>query len=100
MDQLAVGNEGLGSSKWNTDGQYDVSDIFQGNSFTCMHRLRFSLLSAGKLLPVKHAPLEIELSMISVPGDWLKLDAGASNNFQLENIQILYDGCTLDEAVL
>jgi hypothetical protein len=100
MDQQAVGNEGLGSSKLNTDGQYDVSDILQSKSFTCMHRLHFSLLSAGKLLPVKYAPLEIELSMISVPGDWLLLNEGASNNFQLENIQVLYDGYTLDESVL
>ena len=100
MDQLAVGNEGLGSSKWDTNGQYEVSDIGQGLSMTVMHRLHFSLLSAGKLLPVKYAPLEIELSMISVPGDWLKLDAGASNNFQIENVQILYDGYTLDESVL
>jgi len=100
MDQIAVGNEGLGSSKPNPDGQYEVSDIAQGQSMTVMHRLHFSLLGAGKLLPVKYAPLEITLTMINSAADWLLLDAGASNNFQLENISILYNAMTLDESVL
>ena len=98
MDQIAVGNEGLGSSKPNADGLYEIADIGNGLSFTVMHRLHFGLLSAGKLLPVKYAPLEIELSMINSPADWLLTDSGASTNFQLENISILYDGYTLDEA--
>ena len=100
MDQLAAGNEGLGSSKWNPDGQYEISDINAGLSLTVMHRLHFGLLSSGKLLPVKYAPLEIELSMISNPADWLNTAGGNSNSFQIENVQILYDGYTLDEAVL
>ena len=99
-EQLAVGNEGLGSSKVDEWGQMEAGDLGNGKSLTVMHRLHFSLLSAGKLLPVKYAPLEIELSLISDPADWLLLDPGSSNNFSLQDIQILYDGYTLDEAVL
>ena len=99
-EQLAVGNEGLGSSKVDEWGQMEVGDIGGGKSMTVLHRLHFSLLSAGKLLPVKYAPLEIELSLISDPADWLLLDPGSSNNFSLQDIQIIYDGYTLDEAVL
>jgi hypothetical protein len=78
----------------------EAGDIAANQSLTVMRRLHFSLLSAGKLLPVKYAPLEIELSLLNEPSDWLLLDAGSSNNFSLQDIQILYDGYTLDEAVL
>jgi len=67
--------------------QPQVGQIPAGASFTCMHKLHLSLLSSGKLLPTRYAPLELELSLISVASDWIS------------DIQLLYDAYTLDEAV-
>ena len=73
-------------------------------SLTVHHRLRLSLLSAGKLLPVKYAPLEVELSMCNDLNDFL-LPASASGNtgaqnFVVSDVQILMGCYTLDEAML
>ena len=100
-DQIAVGNEGLGSNLLRDNGLYEVGDIAGQQALTVMHKLHFSLLNSGKLLPVKYAPPEIELSMINNVKDWLDTDtAGSSGIFTLQNIQVLYDAFTLDEAVL
>jgi hypothetical protein len=69
-----------------------------------MHRLHLSLLNSGKLLPVKYAPLEIELTMVSDLNDFL-LPASTTENsgtqsFTISDVQILMDCYTLDEAVL
>ena len=37
-----------------------------------MHKLGLSLFSAGKMLPVRYAPLELELNLVNVATDWLK----------------------------
>jgi len=103
MDQIAVGNEGLGSSKLLPNMTMDWADIAPGQSITVMHRLPFSLCSSSKLLPVKYAPLEVELSCITNILDWcdpIGAVGGFTQTFQLENVQILYDDYTLDEAVL
>ena len=98
-EQLAVSNEGLGSSRVDEWGHMEAGDIPAGASLTVMHRLHFSLFSAGKLIPVKYASLECELSLINDPADWLFQDAGSSNNFSIQDIQILADAYTLDESV-
>jgi hypothetical protein len=64
-----------------------------------MHRLHLSLLSSGKLIPVKYAPLEFELTLLNNVLDWLNPAADGSLAFELQNVQILYDAYTLDEAV-
>lgn len=100
-DQLAVGIEGLGTNLLRDNGLYEIGDIAGQQAITCMHRLHFSLFNAGRLLPVKYAPLEIELSMVNNVTDWLDTaTASSSGTFTLQNIQILYDAYTLDEAVL
>jgi hypothetical protein len=40
-----------------------MGEINGGASFTCMHKLSFSLFSNQKLLPVKFAPLEVKLTL-------------------------------------
>ena len=73
-------------------------------AMTVTHRLHLSLLSAGKLLPVKYAPLEIELSMVNDLNDFLLPASTNSNtgtqNFTINDVQILMDTYTLDESVL
>jgi len=64
-----------------------------------MHRLHFSVFSAGKLWPVKFAPLEIEMSLCNDPSDWLDVGSTVSSSYTLSDVQILYNAVTLDEAV-
>jgi hypothetical protein len=98
-DQIAVGNEGLGSNLLDPYNFYEAGDIAAGQSLTVMHKLHFSVFSAGRLIPVKVAPMEVELTMTNTPSDWLLLDEGSSNNWSVSDIQILYDSYQLDEAV-
>ena len=96
----SVAVEGLHMSNMSGDNFHPSVGEINGNaSITCMHRLHLSLLSSGKLIPVKYAPLEIELSLLSTVTDWLNPANTGSQLFELSNIQILYDAWTLDEAV-
>jgi hypothetical protein len=65
------GISGLAGS-WNTNGTPSIGLIPSGLSYTVMHKLGLSLFSAGKMLPVRYAPLELELSLVNVATDWLK----------------------------
>ena len=69
------------------------------SSYTVMHKLHLSLFSSGKLLPTRYMPLELELTLTSVVADWLSTGAGFSSNFDIANVQLLYDAYVLDEAV-
>ena len=82
-----------------TQGQPQPGTLAATKSFTCMHKLHLSLLSCGKLLPTRYAPIEIELSLISTASDWLDADSANSTNFSISDAQILYDSFTLDESV-
>jgi hypothetical protein len=94
--QVAI--EGMHSST-SVQGQPSVGFIPGGKSFTVMHKLHTSMLSSGKLLPTRYAPLEIELSLISTVSDWINTSSGNSTTFSISDVQLLYDSVTLDEAV-
>jgi len=94
----SVGVEGLHAT-FSTQMRPQVGTIAANKSFTCMHKLHLSLLSSGKLLPTRYAPLEIELSLISSASDWLETGSGNSTNFSISDVQILYDAYALDESV-
>jgi hypothetical protein len=98
----ALGVESLAVSQADDYGKPHIADIPGNGSITVMHRLPLSLLSAGKLLPCKYAPLEIELSLLNDVNDWLQANDGTalSQSFTLSDIQILYNSFHLDEAVL
>lgn len=98
-DQIAVGNEGMGSSKLDEWTQYDVGEISVNQSLTVLHKLHFSLFSAGRLIPVKYAPLEIELTLVSDVKDWLTQEPNTSQVFSISDVQLLFDSYQLDEAV-
>jgi hypothetical protein len=103
----SVGIEGFHVSK-----QEDYNDfkpcvgIISGTSpITVMHRLHFSILNSGKLLPVKYMPLEIE-GMLADSAEWIyqptadEAANGATMNFTIQDIQVLANSFVLDEAVL
>lgn len=67
-----------------------------GASITVSHKLLLSLFTAGKMIPVRYAPLELELTL----GDRLDFAlTGGSTNYSISNIQLIYDASVLDEAV-
>ena len=97
------GIAGLAGS-WNNNGTPNIGLIPRGLSYTVMHKLGLSLFSAGKMLPVRYAPLELELSLVNVATDWLKTGNNGtgttySTEFTISNIQLLYDEVVPDEAV-
>jgi len=102
----SAGIEGFHVSKPTTKNPFkpEVGHIGFNASLTVLHRLHLSLLSAGKLLPVKYAPLEIELSMVNDLNDFLLPASAGSNtgtqNFVISDVQILMDCYTLDESIL
>ena len=77
-----------------------LGTIAASQRYTVMHKLGLSLFAAGKMLPVRYCPLELELSLANAPTDWVTGGAGNSTNFTLENVQLLYDEIVPDEAVL
>ena len=97
----SVGVEGWHMSERDAAGTFrpDRAHIPGGSSITVMHRLHFSLFSAGKLLPVKFAPLEIEMSLCNETSDWADASSGSSQAYTISDVQLLYNAITLDEAV-
>jgi hypothetical protein len=81
--------------------------ILGGSSYTVLHKIPFALFAPGqKMINLKYCPLELELTLAN-PEDWLDAPAvavaggarGKTRNFQLNNVQLLVDCVTLDEAV-
>jgi hypothetical protein len=102
----SAGIEGFHVSKVSAKNPFkpEVGQLAGNVSLTVLHRLHLSLLSSGKLLPVKYAPLEIELSMVNDLNDFLYPASTSSNtgtqSFTVSDVQILMDTYTLDESVL
>ncbi len=72
-----------------------------GGSITVSHKLNLSLFTSGRMLPLRYAPLELELSL-SGAENWC-LAGGTypdnSTTFNVSDIQLYYDASVLDEAV-
>jgi hypothetical protein len=88
-----------GSETTGSKNRPAMGTIAANASYTVMHPLHLSLFSSGKLLPVRYAPLEIDL-VLGDAADWLSAGTGTSNNYEINNIQLVYDSFVLDEAVL
>ena len=88
-----------GSETTGSKNRPAMGTIAANASYTVMHPLHLSLFSSGKLLPVRYAPLEIDL-VLGDTADWLAAGTGTSNNYEINNIQLVYDSFVLDEAVL
>ena len=91
------------SGSWAKSGvpknQPAMGTIAAAKSFTVMHKLHLPLLSSGKLLPTRYAPLELEMTLNSVVGDWIDAADAKSQNFEISNVQLLFDAYILDESV-
>ena len=90
------GSWATGATQENTP---NMGFIPANRQYTTMHRLLLSIFSSGKLLPTRYMPMELECTLGSNV-DWLSQASNASQTFAIENIQLLYDAYSLDEAVL
>ena len=92
-------------SAWNGTPQPAPGQLAAGDSITVSFKPMLSLFTAGKSLPLRYAPLELECSLTANAADWLNaLDyqgtpAAASQTYSISNIQLIYDTQVLDEAV-
>ena len=73
--------------------------IAGGKSLTVMHSLALSMFTSGKILPTRYAPLELELNLVNNVSDWLSVSTDNSSAFTISDIQLLYSGVVLDEAI-
>ena len=91
-------------SAWNGTPHPAPGQIAAGDSITVSFKPLLSLFCAGKSLPLRYAPLELEATLCS-PGDWLNANdyqatpAAASQTFTVSNIQLIFSAQVLDEAV-
>ena len=73
--------------------------IPNAGTVTVMHKVHCALFDNHMFLPVKYAPLELEMSLNPTTTDWLLVGAGRSQGFSVSNIQLIYDTVELDDAV-
>ena len=91
-------------SAWNGTTHPTPGQIPAGASITVSFKPLLSILTAGKMLPLRSAPLELELTLAAAT-DWLNQNnyaatpATASSSYSISNIQLYYDSVTLDEAL-
>ena len=101
--QYAEAVFGWGGSVDETDNNSHprMGFLAPGTAITVSHRLNLSLFTAGKALPLRYAPLELELTL-SDASNWCLASAGGTNysqSFTVSDIQLFYDSMVLDEAV-
>ena len=91
-------------SAWNGTTHPTPGQIPAGASITVSFKPLLSILTAGKMLPLRYAPLELELTLAAAT-DWLNANnyattpGTASSSYSISNIQLYYDSVTLDEAL-
>jgi hypothetical protein len=104
--------EALGNH-WDTGAtqsttQYPVSQGIPGASaLTVLFKPLSGLLNQNKMLPIRYAPITIELELVDsvldpivpIQGTGTFLAATTSENWQIENVQVKVDVCTLDNAL-
>ena len=94
---------------WDTGpGTYATANrIEPGDALTVLFKPLSGLLNQNKMLPIRYAPITIELELVDAATDPV-ITAGAdttfttqttSNDWQIENVQVKVDVCTLDNAL-
>ena len=99
---------------WDTGTGNFNNAITQGipgsTALTVLFKPLSGLLNQNKMLPIRYAPITIELELVDQPTDpvvTVQPDAStigfkaatSSNDWQIENVQVKVDVCTLDNAL-
>jgi hypothetical protein len=105
--------EGFGQ-RWNREEDYRAAyntdtyrGIYGGQSQTVLFKPLSGLLNQSKYLPIRYCPLTIELEIVSNSGDPIISDltgpvftnVNTSVAWQIQNVQVKVDLCTLDNAL-
>ena len=89
-------------------GTYTTANgIPAGNALTVLFKPLSGLFNQNKMLPIRYAPITIELELVDTntdpiitPGvDTTFTTALTSSDWQIENVQVKVDVCTLDNAL-
>jgi hypothetical protein len=56
------------------------------------------MFTQTKMLALRYCNLDLELTLSNTQADYLNLTSGSST-FNIQNIQLVYDSCTLDESL-
>ena len=92
---------------WNGTSRPTQGVIIGNTSVQVSHKLTTTLLSSGRILPIRWMPCELELTAAPA-SDWLNTTvilAGGTNavpcstSYTISNIMLTYDSVQLDEAV-
>jgi hypothetical protein len=78
-----------------------MATLAAGTSITVSHKLNLSLFTSNRALPLRYAPLELELTL-SDSSNWCLASSGGTNYsqiFTVSDIQLYYDAMVLDESV-
>ena len=85
--------------------EHNFSGIREGQAQTVLFKPLSGLLNQPKYLPIRYCPITIELELVTNETDPIVGHAGAftdentSTNWQIENVQLKCDMCTLDNAL-
>ncbi len=96
---------------WDTNrGNYDLNQgIKGGQALTVLFKPLSGLLKQNKMLPIRYAPIQIELELADGYLDAIVdpaalatdvvTDTNTSTDWQIENVQAKVDVCMLDNAL-
>ncbi len=76
----------------------DQGVIGPGGNVIVSHKLLLSLFTAGKMIPLRYAPLELELTLGPV-SDYVHQTRIGSTQYTVSDVQLYYDASVLDESV-
>ena len=76
----------------------DQGAIGPGGNAIVSHKLLLSLFTAGKMLPLRYAPLELELTL-GPASDYVHPTRVGSTQYNISDVQLMYDASVLDESV-
>jgi hypothetical protein len=94
---------------WDTEGggYTTAQGIPGGTALTVLFKPLSGLLNQNKMLPIRYAPITIELELVDTVTDPIIVTQGTgtfaaatnSQDWQIENVQVKVDVCTLDNAL-
>ena len=82
-------------------GHPNQGSIPAGGALTVSHKLNLSLFTSGRMLALRYAPLELELSLSSSENWCFTGDVYPDNSttFSVSDIQLYYDASVIDPSV-